>query len=47
MRYRDKNLNIKFSNLAIFNLASAGVSIGDLLIANGADADKFCKGCQS
>lgn len=43
MIYGGKRYELRFDNLAAFKLACAGVSYGDLLIRENADAARFCK----
>lgn len=40
--FDQKPLAFKIDNFAMFRLASAGVTLANLLIGREADADKFC-----
>lgn len=43
MKFQNKEISLKFDNLAMFNLCVAGLSVGDLLVTEKSNAEKFCK----
>lgn len=42
LTFDGKPVELKFDNFALFNFASKGAEMADLLIGKDADADKFC-----